>query len=275
MSTVTWIGATSHVGAILKNPDAAPERSHKLATAWERMAAEIRDARPDALIVVATDHYETFGLEHYPTFCLGMAEEYEGWGEFGNPDGAVPGSAEISAGVLSGLLDRGFDVARSHEMPLDHSFMVPLVRLDLLDVPVIPLFVNCNTPPLPSLRRCHRLGAALREAVAALPGERRIGVLATGGVSHWVGLPRFGDVNEDWDRHFLALLGADRIEEILDWTDGEIEENAGNGALEIRTWLLAHGAAGADRAGTGRLFEYQPMPEWAIGIGVMTLGAAV
>ncbi|WP_129667078.1 hypothetical protein [Phytoactinopolyspora endophytica] len=269
MSSVVWTGATSHVGAILKNPDAAPERSGELHAAWDRMAAEIRGARLDALVVVATDHYETFRLEHYPTFCLGLADEYEGWGEFGNPAGVVRGAPAFSAGVLAGLMERGFDVSRSHEMPLDHSFMVPLVKLNLLDVPVTPLFLNCNTPPLPSLRRCHDLGVAVRDVVAGFPGELRVGVLGTGGVSHWVGLPRFGDVNEEWDRRFLALLGDGRLEEILEWSDDDILDQAGNGALEIRTWILTQGASGGP---AGRLLGYQPMPEWSIGIGVMAMG---
>ncbi|SOD99410.1 2,3-dihydroxyphenylpropionate 1,2-dioxygenase [Blastococcus haudaquaticus] len=268
MSGVAWAGATSHVGAILRNPHAAPERSDGLNAGWDAMAAEIRAARLDALVVVATDHYETFRLEHYPTFCVGVADEYEGWGEFGNPAGVVSGSPAISAGLLDGLVSGGFDVSRSHEMPLDHSFMVPLLRLGLGDLPIVPLFVNCNTPPLPSLARCVALGTALGRAAAALPGGPRLGVLGTGGVSHWVGLPRFGEVNEEWDGHFLDLMATGRVEEVLGWSDDEILADAGNGALEIRTWLVAQGAAGA--AG-GRLLGYAPMPEWAIGIGIMSM----
>jgi aromatic ring-opening dioxygenase catalytic subunit (LigB family) len=270
MSAVTWSGATSHVGAIVKNPDAAPERSGPLNAAWLQMTEQIRDAAVDALIVAATDHYETFGLEHYPTFCLGVADSYEGWGEFGNPSGTVTGAPELSAELLAGLVGHGFDISRSHEMRLDHSFMVPLVRLGVLDVPVVPLFINCNTPPLPSLRRCRQLGVAIRDVVAELPGELRVGVLGTGGVSHWVGLPRFGDINEEWDRRFLSLLETGGTEEILGWPDDEILDQAGNGALEIRTWVLAQAASGTS---AGRLLEYQPMPEWNIGIGVMTMGA--
>ena len=268
MSNLVYAGATSHVGAILRNPDALPERSGKLHRAWDQMAAELRDADLDAVIIVATDHYETFRLEHYPAFCLGLAEEYEGWGEFGNPGGRVAGAAGPAAELLAGLTRRGFDVSRSHEMRLDHSFMVPLVRLGLTDTPVIPLFVNCNTPPLPTLRRCYELGTALGEVVRSMPGGERLAVIGTGGVSHWVGLPRFGDVNIDWDNRFLALMAEGRLEEIFCWTDEQILEEAGNGALEIRTWLVAHAASGGT---SGTVLGYQPMPPWAIGIGIMRM----
>lgn len=268
MSSVVYAGATSHVGAILRNPNALPERSDALHQAWEQMTAELRDANLDAVVMVATDHYETFRLEHYPTFCLGIADEFEGWGEFGNPDGQVPGAPNEATELLKGLTQRGFDVSRSHEMRLDHSFMVPLVRLGLTETPVIPLFVNCNTPPLPSLRRCHELGAALGEAIRSMPGGRRIAVIGTGGVSHWVGLPRFGDINTEWDDRFLTLMAEGRVEEIFNWTDEQILEEAGNGALEIRTWLIAHAASGGRN---GTLLSYQPMPPWAIGIGIMRM----
>ena len=50
MSLLAYVGATSHVGAIIKNPDALPERSSLLKEAWERMTVEIAEARLDAVI---------------------------------------------------------------------------------------------------------------------------------------------------------------------------------------------------------------------------------
>jgi len=270
MSTLAYIAATSHVGAIIKNPDALPERSAELHVAWDRMAAEIADAKLDAVIVVGTDHFETFNLENHPTFCLGVAEGYEAWGEFGNPDGSLDGTPELSAGLLAGIIEREFDVSRSHEMPLDHAYMVPIIRLGLTETPIIPLYINCNTPPLPSLERCRKMGEAIREAVEALPGDKRIGLIATGGVSHWVGLPQFGDINPEWDRDFLALFENADMDALTAFTDEEILRDAGNGALEVRTWILAQAAAGNPRS---ELYSYQPMDPWGIGIGIMRMAA--
>ena len=268
MSEITYIGASSHVGAIIKAPDLLPERSRLLNKAWDQMAAEIHDAALDAVIVIGTDHYETFGLEHYPSFCLGVADNYEAWGEFGNPEGHVVGAPSASHQLLESLVQRGFDISRSHEMPLDHAFMVPIVRLGLTDLPIIPLFINYNTPPLPTLRRCRELGEAIRSAVREMPGNLRVGIIATGGVSHWVGLPQYGNINPEWDKEFLSLLANGGLEEVLDWSDAEILKNAGNGALEIRTWIVAQAASGSL---TGSVLSYQPMPPWAIGIGIMRM----
>src|SRR5690606_17290113 len=155
MGTVVYAGATSHVGKIARDPHAAPEISSQLHAAWDRMRDDLYAREVDALVVVATDHYETFGLQNYPSFCLGVGDSYQAWGEFGNPTGTVAGDARLSLAILDGLVARGFDLARAYDMPLDHSFMVPLTKLlRTPPIPVIPLFVNCNTPPLPGLRRC-------------------------------------------------------------------------------------------------------------------------
>lgn len=268
---LVYVGATSHVGAIIKNPDAHPERSRRLDAAWRTMTADLAAADPDAVVVIATDHYETFGLEHYPIFCIGAAETYEAWGEYGNPGGTVAGAPAVSRGLQTGLVARGFDVARSEDMRLDHSFMVPILRLGLQERAVVPVFVDCNTPPLPTLQRCHALGAALRAAIADLPGDTRVAVIATGGISHWVGLPRFGDVNEEWDHAFLDRLAHGDTAALLATGDDEILRDAGNGALEIRTWLAAFACAGGRGATT---LAYEPMPDWAIGIGIARMELA-
>ena len=75
----------------------------------------------------------------------------------------MPGAPGVSSALLEGLVHRGFDLSRSHEMPLDHAYMVPILRLGLASTPVIPLYINCNTPPLATLARCRDLGAALSQ----------------------------------------------------------------------------------------------------------------
>jgi aromatic ring-opening dioxygenase catalytic subunit (LigB family) len=268
MGTIAYTAATSHVGGIMKNRAADPEREKILDRGWEVMGAQIEAAALDALVVVGTDHYETFGLANYPTFCVGVAAEYEGWGENNTVTVKAHGDEALSTALVDRLVRRDFDLSRSYDMPLDHSFMTPLSRIESSQKPaLVPVFVNCNTPPLPSFRRCFALGESIKAVVEQLPGTTRVGVLATGGISHWVGVPRFGDINEDFDHEFLARLADGRLEDILEWTDEYIETTAGNGALELRTWMVAAGAAGAF---TSETLGYAPMYAWATGIGIVT-----
>jgi aromatic ring-opening dioxygenase catalytic subunit (LigB family) len=267
MGIIAYTAATSHVGGIMKNRAADPEREKVLDHGWEIMGRQLASAELDAIIVVGTDHYETFGLKNYPTFCIGVAAEYEGWGENNTVTVAAHGDEKLSADLVAGLVTRDFDISRSYDMPLDHSFMTPLSRVESSQKPaLVPLFVNCNTPPLASFRRCFALGQAIRAVVEALPGDTRVGVLATGGISHWVGVPRFGEINEEFDEQFLDTLERGDLEALFALTDEGIESTAGNGALELRTWMVAAGAAGDF---TSETLGYAPMYAWATGIGIV------
>ena len=54
------------------------------------------------------------------------------------------------------------------------------------DLPFVPLVVNTAAPPLPSMERCVRIGQSLGEAVHAAAHPRRVLLVASGGLSHWL-----------------------------------------------------------------------------------------
>jgi aromatic ring-opening dioxygenase catalytic subunit (LigB family) len=271
VATLVFAGTTSHVSGIIRTPDAHPSHSATLDRAWQAMTEALAAADPDVVLVVAPDHYETFGPENLPIFCLGAAESHEPWNELGIPGETVRGDEQVGLALHAGLVRAGFDVSLSREMKLDHGYLVPVQRLGLGERRIVPLYVNCTTAPLPSLDRCRALGAALRTAIDDLPSDLRVAVLGTGGVSHWVGLPRMGDINQEWDRAFLDDFTTGQLARILAMSDEDIEAEAGNGAQEIRTWLVASACAG-DRG--GELLAYAPMDAWVTGIGVVELEVA-
>lgn len=271
MGVLVYAGTTSHVSGIVRSPDAHPEHTAALETAWSTMTERLEDADPDVVLVVAPDHHETFGLEHLPTFCVGAAEQHGAWNEHGIPGESVAGDPTAGLSLVASLVREGFDVSRAHEMTLDHGFLVPVQRLRLGERRILPLYVNCNTPPLPTMRRCRDLGLSLRRAIEDLPAGVRVAVLGTGGISHWVGVPRAGEINQQWDEDLLASLASGDLDPLLSMTDDEIIETAGNGALELRTWVVA--AACAGEAG-GRTLAYAPMRRWDTGVGVLELAVA-
>lgn len=271
MGHLVYAGTTSHVSGIVRAPDADPEHSPRLDAAWTAMAADIAAADPDVVIVIGPDHHETFGLENLPIFCIGAAEEHLAWNEHGIPGEPVAGDVEVGLALHTSLVASGFDVSRAMEMNLDHGFLVPVQRLELGARRIVPFYINCNTPPLPSLQRCRDLGTALRAAIDALPGDTKVAVLGTGGVSHWVGVPRSGEINEEWDKRFLTLMEDGDLDAVVALTDEEILEDAGNGALEIRTWVVAAACAGEKG---GRALAYAPMYPWVTGIGIVEMEVA-
>ena len=96
-------------------------------------------------------------------------------------------------------------------MPLDHGVLAPLPLLlaHPWQVPVVPLAVNVIQHPLPTARRCYRLGQAIGRAVQSYPDKLDVVVLGTGGLSHQLHGPDFGVVNPEWDIEFLDLLERD------------------------------------------------------------------
>ncbi len=271
MAQLVYAGATSHVSGIIRTPDASPQYTDLLDSAWKRMSADLKAAEPDVVIIIGTDHQETYGLENYPVFAIGQADEYPAWNEHGIPGETSTGAPEISGALHEALVHGGIDLSVSMEMPLDHGYTVPIQRLELEGLPIVPLFINCNQPPLPTLTRARKLGEALRNAIHQLPEDLNVAVLATGGLSHWVALPQQGEINEEWDDRFLTLVTNGDLDAITRMTDGQILEEAGNGALEIRTWVAAAACAG----GTGgERLAYAPMHSWVTGIGIVELEVA-
>src|SRR6185503_10250911 len=85
------------------------------------------------------------------------------------------------------LVDEGFDLVASQRMALDHGFLSPMPLLNLntgWKIPVVPVTINVVQPPLPSPQRCWALGEALARAVGVFPGDLRVVVIGTGGLSH-------------------------------------------------------------------------------------------
>ncbi|WP_300681166.1 hypothetical protein [Nocardioides sp.] len=270
MGTLVFAGTTSHVSGIVRAPHADSDNGAALAAAWDAMAAEIAAADPDVIVLIAPDHQEAFGLENLPIFAIGSAEIHRAIREHGIPVDDVAGAPQTAQALHASLVAAEFDVAIAHEMPLDHGFLVPVKRLGLQQRRVVPLYLSCNQPPLPTLKRCQGLGVALRRAIEELPAETTVAVLGLGALSHWVAVPRMGEINEEWDRRVLDWFEAGELDAIAAMTDAEILEEAGNGALEIRTWLTAAACAG----GPARTLAYAPMAPWVTGIGITELAIA-
>ena len=78
------------------------------------------------------------------------------------------------------------------------------LRLDGVDVPVVPLVVNVFATPLPTIDRCMQVGANVAAAIEGLPGDQRVAVIASGGLSHQLPWPsRWQDPQND-DEEFLV-----------------------------------------------------------------------
>lgn len=272
MGTLVWAAATAHTGAMLRSlpdDDVDRYRAGRVFDGFRQLGASLRSAHPEVILVIATDHFMTFDYTSLPTFAIGTGARFQGWGEFGVPKRNFRGIATFGNCVHAGVVAAGFDLLNARDMKLDHSFSCPLqLLLDGWDAPILPVYVNCTVEPLPTLARCFDFGTALGDVVRGQSAVERVAIIGTGGLSHWVGMPRTGSINRDFDREFLDMFAAGRSREIAQWDSGAVVDSAGNGAAEIRNWIVAAAAA---RATGARVLAYEPVDTWMTGIGVAEL----
>jgi len=248
---------------------AEPARKDALHGELYRLGESLRESRPDALIVIAAEHFANFFMDNMPAYAIGMADHYEGPiedpGWLGIARTRVPGNAGLSQRLIADVMN-DVDVAFAEEWKFDHGVMVPLHFLTpRFDLPVIPVNINCQGPPLTPLKRAWAFGAALRRACDAVP--ERIALVGTGGISHWPATPDSGKVNEAWDRDFLDRWARNDRAALLDYSDAATYRDAGQGGFEIRTFIAVAAAA----RGRGEIRHYAPIPIFSVGCTVATM----
>jgi 2,3-dihydroxyphenylpropionate 1,2-dioxygenase len=261
-------------------------------------------ARPDVVVVLGSNHFRGMFLDLMPAYTVGVGEVL-GAGEAGTPAGALPTDPGLARHVVT-RLSENFDPAFSLRLTVDHGITHSLQHLiPALDVPVIPVVLNMFAPPLPSLRRCSELGRAIGDAIRDDGQDKRVVVIASGGLSHRLPWPKWfntlsdddrflaeawlngrhswkdyevrrreivraaqPDINEEFDLELLAMFERGDTEPALGWTTDDVEERAGNGAQEIRAWLAMAAAVGPARGST---LAYAPIPQWLTGMAVSVL----
>ncbi|HZB41938.1 MAG TPA: class III extradiol dioxygenase subunit beta [Ilumatobacter sp.] len=207
----------------------------------------IAGVSPDVCIVVYNDHANAFSLEIIPTFALGTAERFaiadEGFGRRPVPE--VIGHPELAWHLGESLILDEFDMTLVQEMEVDHGLTVPLSvafgQPAAWPCKVIPLAVNVVQYPPPTGNRCYRLGQAIRRAIDSYPGDERVVVFGTGGLSHQLQAQRAGLINAEWDAHFLDTLVHDP-EAATRITHLEYLREAGSEGIELVMWLIMRGA---------------------------------
>ena len=241
---------TSHIPAV----GVAIDKGRTEEPYWEPYFAKLPPVRewmantkPDVCIVVYNDHANAFSLELIPTFALGTAARFgiadEGFGKRPVPE--VIGHPELAWHLAESLILDEFDMTLVQEMEVDHGLTVPLSvafgQPDEWPCRVIPLAVNVVQYPPPTGNRCYRLGQAIRRAIDSYPGNERIVIFGTGGLSHQLQAQRAGLINVEWDAHFLDLL-VDDPEAAAKIPHVEYLREAGSEGIELVMWLIMRGA---------------------------------
>ena len=210
----------------------------------------LADKRPDVLFFIYNDHVTSFFFDHYSQFALGVGERYTVADEGGGPRALPPikGHPALARHVAQGLVADEFDLSYFQGKGLDHGCFSPLSLLWPHDPEwpgaIVPLQVGVLEFPIPSARRCFKLGRALRKAIQSYPEDLKVAIVGTGGLSHQIQGERAGFNNTPWDMEFLDLLEKDP-EKLTELTIAQYAERGGAEGSEVVMWLIMRGAMSA------------------------------
>jgi len=157
----------------------------------------------------------------------------------------INGHPALARHVANGLAADEFDLSFFQEKGLDHGCFSPLSLLwpheEKWPGAIVPLQVGVLQLPIPSARRCFKLGRSLRKAIESFPEDIKVAIVGTGGLSHQIQGERAGFNNTPWDMEFLDLLEKDP-EKLTELTIADYATRGGMEGSEVIMWLVMRGA---------------------------------
>jgi aromatic ring-opening dioxygenase catalytic subunit (LigB family) len=253
--------------------DRAPENQRRDARrALDTMRERLRAARPDVILLFSNDHLLNWPINNTPEYTVGIGAEHVGPADWYDEWLAlekyrIPGHPEFARHLVNEGARRRLGLAYLRDMQFDDGVSVPMHYLNPEgDIALVPVTMNCTVPPIPTPERAYQVGATFREIVKGYPGAERVAVVATGGLSHEPGGPRYFWVDEEFDRWFLDLLAAgDHAALLRECTLERMEAAGSGGTAELLAWMVAL----AFTTGPAEVLAYMPAIAWRSGTGMV------
>jgi aromatic ring-opening dioxygenase catalytic subunit (LigB family) len=230
-----------------------------------RLRGMLAELEPDTVVIVGDDQHENFVDDGMPAFAVYMGEEVEASvslryleQEFADNRTRYGVDTTLGRYLVEEMMEAGFDPAYCLKTRfaggLGHAFARPLKFL-LPDAgpAIVPVMVNTYHPPAPSPKRCIQFGQTLAQLIAGFPEDRRVVIVASGGLSHT-------RIVETLDAGFLRALRENDLSYMAAMSPAELVQ----GTSEIRNWIVVAAAA------AGRPFElehYVPLYRTSNGVG--------
>jgi aromatic ring-opening dioxygenase catalytic subunit (LigB family) len=240
-----------------------------------RVSEVLREANADALVIVGDDQEEFFFEDNRPSIAVFHGDaltmhahdfsrlppsfRVAAWGWYSETEEHYPVQTDLSRHLIEELMEDDFDIASMSKQPegysVGHAFSFVERRI-MQDhrIPIVPIMLNTYFPPnQPSSARCIELGRSIRRAVESWDRDKRVVIMASGGLSHFV-------VLEGLDR---AVLKAFETRD-YDFLANIPEQQLQSGTSEIKNWITV---AGAMHDRSFELIEYVPLYRSPAGTG--------
>jgi aromatic ring-opening dioxygenase catalytic subunit (LigB family) len=219
--------------------------------AFAALRADLEAAKPDVLIVVANDQFVNFFWNNIPTFFVTIGDEVKG--QFTRHSFRYRNHKDLGKAIIRAGMDKGIDFSYGERIELQHTQNVPLYfLLREPKIPILPVYVNTWVDPAPSPRRCYQVGELIR--AVAENSKERVAILATGGLSHFPGSPRIGEIDEGFDHKLLEVMRQGKGKSLVEYS---VDDLLQAGDTEFLNWMVVVGAVGDAKA---TFTAY--MPDW-------------
>lgn len=244
--------------AELTTPEQMAVRQNKARQATKHLTATLTQANLDALVVMGDDQNESYKEDCRPAFAVYFGDtirnsnEQHAFYRERMPDWYLqtrqaffeqekprdyPVQANLAVHLIESLMD-DFDLASSQRLPEGEGegHAMAYVHRRVMDetnpIPIVPVFLNTYYPPnQPRPRRCYAFGQAVRKAVESFPGNLRVGIAASGGLSHFL-------VDEEFDKAILKACADKNAEYLKNLPRNKLQA----GSSEILNWIALAGA---------------------------------
>jgi protocatechuate 4,5-dioxygenase beta chain len=252
VAEIVAVYAVPHTPSFVVEVQLEGERS-ETAQFFSKIRSHLEASKPDLILTVNNDHFNTFFFDNWPTYAIGTAERTAG------PNDQTPGmpwyeltvDGAAARYILRFLIEDGFDFTSSLEFEIDHGALVPLhFMTPAMELPIVPIFINCVVPPLPSAARCYALGRSIAKAIRSLKTASRVAIVASGSLSLEIGGPRadlgktFGVPDPAWARWILERIQSCEHGELIEAASEARMLEAGNVGGELLNWIVALGIIG-------------------------------
>src|SRR5690242_896782 len=273
MARIVAAMALTHSPGLTGWFDRAPEEQQTAARrALDEMRERLHAARPDVILLASNDHLLNWPINNTPEYTVGIGAEHVGPADWYDEWLAlekyrIPGHPAFARYLVNEGARRRLAFAYRRDMQFDDGVSVPMHYLNPEgDIALVPVTMNCTVPPIPTPARAYEVGTTLREMVQAYPGAERVAVVATGGLSHEPGGPRYFWVDEEFDRWFLGLLRkGDHAALLHECTLERMEAAGSGGTAELLAWMVAL----AFTSSPAEVLAYMPAIAWISGTGMV------
>jgi len=248
------------------------------------LAEALKEATPDVLVLMGNDQREIFKESLTPAFSILHGDSIDNvpltedelarlkpglsiahWANVPEEAVTYPCVPALGTHLVESLVQDGFDIAAMKTLPegvkgrpsLPHAYGF-LYRRIMNDVPIpaVPIVLNTFFPPnQPKTARCLALGQAIARAIESWDEDVRVGILMSGGLSHFV-------IDEDFDDDVLSAMKSNNDTRLAAIPSHFFR----SGTSETKNWITGIGAlAGCDLK--MKLIDYVPCYRSEAGTG--------